>query len=138
MRHYNIVPTVQIQASCLSKDALKRLDWIDWYFSHGKNAQATCRHFGISKSVFYRWFKRFNKKNLLSLEFDTKTKRPHTLRTMTTPQWILEKIYNIRKCDPEKSKYEIQKELLEQGIHPGKTAIGKVIKRYPELKNLNH
>lgn len=138
MRHYKILPTAQIQAASLSKAALKRLGWIDWYLSNGKNAELTCRHFGISKSLFYRWFKRFDKRNLKSLEFDTKTRRPHRLREMTTSKWILEKIYKIRKDDPEKSKYEIQKELLEQGIHAGLTAIGKIIRRHPELWNTGH
>lgn len=138
MRHYKILPTVQIQAVSLSKDALRRLDWIDWYFSNGENKELTCRHFGISKSLFYRWFKRFDKRNLQSLEFYTKLRRPHHLREMTTPQWIREKIYAIRKNDPEKSKYEIQRELLNQGIHAGQTAIGKIIKRHPELWNTEH
>lgn len=113
-------------------------DWIDWYLSNGKNKELTCRHFGISKSLFYRWFQRFDKRNLRSLEFDSKTRRPHKLREMTTPQWIKEKIYDIRKNDPEKSKYEIQKELLDQGVHAGQTAIGKIIRRHPELWNTQH
>ena len=138
MRHYKILPTVQIQTASLSKAALKRLDWIDWYFTHGKNAEGTCRHFGISKSVFYRWFNRFDKSNLKTLEFDTKTRRPHKLREMTTPLWIRNKVYEVRKHDLEKSKYEIQKELAVQGISVGQTAIGKIIRRYPELQNLQH
>ena len=56
MRRYNILSTPVIKTASLSKDALKRLTWIDWYFSHEKNAELTCRHFGIAKSVFYRWF----------------------------------------------------------------------------------
>ncbi len=48
------------QASKLSKNAKQRLKWMDWYFSHGKNARATCRHFGISPDTFYTWFGRYN------------------------------------------------------------------------------
>lgn len=138
MRHYKILPTVQIQTASLSKEALRRLGWIDWYYFNGNNAEKTCRHFGISKSVFYRWFNRFERRKLQTLEFDTKTRRPHRLRAMTTPAWIRDKIYDIRKNDPEKSKYEIQKELLELGIHAGQTAIGKIIRRHLELQNLMH
>jgi transposase InsO family protein len=118
--------------------ALKRLAWLDWYYSHGENAALTCRHFGLSKSVFYRWKKRYNPRNLKTLEFDTKTRRPHHVREMTTPQWIQEKVYEIRRADSEKSKYEIQEELRRAGISVGQTAIQKVINRYPELKNLQH
>ena len=138
MRHYNILSTTQIKNSSLSKDALQRLTWIDWYYSHGKNAELTCRHFGISKSVFYRWFNRFDKNNLKTLEFDTKTRRPHHLREMTTPQWIQEKIYNIRLLDLEKSKYEIQEELKREGITIGRKCIQKVINRNSELRNIGH
>lgn len=138
MRHYRIVPWKQIRDSSLSKDGLKRLLWIDWYFSHDKNAEATCRHFDISKSVFYRWIKRFDKNNLKTLDFNTKLRRPHKLREMTTPLWIRSKIYEIRLKDPEKSKYEIQRELRNQGVQVGQTAIGKIIRRHPDLHNLQH
>jgi len=138
MRAFKILPVPVIQAASLSKDALRRLTWFDWYFSHGKNAEGTCRHFGISKSVFYRWFNRFNKRNLKTLEFDTKTRRPHHVREMTTPLWIQKKIYEIRLSDLEKSKYEIQAELREEGIVIGRKCIQKVINRHRELLNTQH
>jgi transposase InsO family protein len=138
MRAFNILPVPVIQAANLSKDALRRLVRIDWYFSHGKNAEGACRHFGISKSVFYRWLKRFDKRNLRSLEFDTKTRRPHNVREMTTPLWIQKKIYEVRLNDLEKSKYEIQAELKEEGIIIGRKCIQKVINRHPELLNTQH
>ena len=138
MRAYKIVPLPQIKTAQLSKDALKRLLWMDWYHSHGKNAERTCRHFGISKSVFYRWKNRYTPLNLKTLEFDTKTRRPKKVREMTTPLWILQKIYNIRLADLEKSKYEIQEELKRQGIVAGQTAIQKVINRHTELLNNYH
>ncbi|MGI0061911.1 MAG: integrase core domain-containing protein [Nitrosotalea sp.] len=138
MRHYKIVPFEEITLARLSKEAIQRLSWIDWYYGHEKNAEATCRHFGISKSVFYRWFNRFDPKNLQSLEDDKKTRRPKRVREMTTPQWIQEKIYVIRFADREKSKYEIQEELKRSGIHAGQTAIQKVINKHTELKNTQH
>src|SRR3990167_11029424 len=110
MRAFNILPVPIIQGASLSKDALRRLTWIDWYSSNRKNAELTCRHFGISKSLFYRWKNRFNPNNLQTLEFDTKTRRPKRVRTMTTPPWIQKRIYDIRLHDPEKGKYEIQEE----------------------------
>lgn len=111
---------------------------MDWYFTHGRNAEKTCRHFGISKSVFYRWFNRFDKKNLLSLEFDTKTRRPHRLREMTTDPRILKLIYDIRFSDLSKSKYEIQEELKREGIKVSRKVIQKVINRHIELRNDTH
>lgn len=138
MRAFKIVPIPVIQAAELSKDAQKRLTWIDWYFSHGRNAEKTCRHFAISKSVFYRWFNRFDKRNLQTLEFDTSTRRPNRVRLITTPQWIQDEVYQIRLADPEKSKYEIQEELRRKNISVGQTAIQKVINRHTELLNTQH
>lgn len=138
MRHYNILPVPVIQSASLSKDALKRLTWIDWYFVHGENAELTCRHFGIAKSVFYRWFNRFDKRNLQTLEFDAKTRRPSRVRTPDILTNVLQRIYDIRKLDLEKSKYEIQEELKREGIVIGQSAIQKVVNSHKELLNLQH
>lgn len=138
MRAFTHIPQLVVAAANLSKDALKRLEWIDWYLSHGRNAELSCRHFGISKSVFYRWLNRYNRRNLKTLEFNPKTRRPKNLRVMTTSSWIQKKIYDIRKKDIEKSKYEIQEELRRQGILVGQTAIQNVINRHKELINTQH
>lgn len=138
MRAYKILPTQEIKAASLSAEAHKRLWWLDWYRSHGCNAEQTCRHFGISKSVFYRWKSRYHPKNLKTLEDDKKTRRPHRIRSMTTPTFIIRKIYDIRKGNLEKSKYEIQEELKRQGVSVGQSAIQKVINRHPELHNTFH
>ena len=138
MRHYNILPVNIVRTAQLSKDALKRLWWMDWYITHGKNAEATCRHFGISKSVFYRWKNKYKRFNLKTLEDDKKNRRPHKVREMTTPAWIQKRIYDIRLADREKSKYEIQEELRRECAIAGQTAIQKVINRHPELLNTQH
>jgi len=57
---------------------------------------------------------------------------------MTTPQSVQRLIYLIRKEDPEKSKYEIQAELKDEGVMVGQSAIQHVINRYPELSNAQH
>lgn len=138
MRAFNILPVPVIQAAALSPEALRRLTWIDWYFLHEKNAEKTCRHFGISKSVFYRWFNRFDKRNLQTLEFDTKKRKPKKSRNMTTPQEVIELVIAIREQDVEKSKYEIQEELKRQGILIGYNTIQKIINKNPKLRNTHH
>lgn len=138
MRAFQIIPTVQVKRYQLSKDALRRLQWIDWYFTHKGNAESTCRHFGISKSVFYRWKNRFSKYDLTTLEFNTKLCKPHRLREMTTPVSILKMIYEIRLSDLTKSKYEIKEELKRQGIKTSEKVIQKVINRHSELQNTEY
>jgi len=139
MRAYKILPVeIKVRDFNLSKQALKRLEWMDWYSSHGRNARLTCRHFGISPDTFYLWKRKFNPLNLSSLEFNTKLCTPHHLREMTTPTWILKKIYDIRLNDLEKSKYEIHEELLREDIKVSHKVIQKVINRHIELKNTQH
>lgn len=138
MRAYNILPIPVIQAANLSKEGLKRLEWLDWYTTHGKNASLTCRHFGISRDTFYLWKRRFNPKNLRTLEFDTRTRRPKRVREMTTDPVILKRIYDIRLLDKRKSKYEIYEELKREGIRVAHKVIQKVINRHTELLNTQH
>lgn len=138
MRAFKIVPRVIVQSTNLSRDGLKRLEWMDWYFNHGENARATCRHFGISPDTFYLWKRRFNARNLKTLEFNTKLRTPHRLREMTTDHRILKLIYDIRVNDLSKSKYEIEEELKRQGIKVSSKVIQKVINRHTELKNTEH
>jgi len=138
MRAYKQFPKIQVSASNLSTDAQNRLTWFDFYLTHNKNISLTCRHFGIFRDTFYLWKNRFNPLRLQTLEFDTKTRRPHHVREMTTPKWILKRIYTIRYEDPEKSKYEIQAQLRDEDIVIGRKCIEKVIKRNSELKNTQH
>lgn len=138
MRAYKVFPLIQIKSANLSKAALARLYWFDWYQTHGKNVSLTCRHFGISRDTLYTWKRRFKPYNLQTLEDDTANRKPHKLREMTTDPKILARIYEIRLADLEKSKYEIQAELLREGITVGRSAIQKVINRHMELLNTQH
>ena len=138
MRAFKIIPLVQINSANLSKSALTRLTWFDFWHTHQKNISLTCRHFGISRDTFYLWKKRFNPNSLSTLEDNLKTRTPHKLREMTTPSWILKKIYDIRLDDLEKSKYEIHEELKRMGIKVCHDTIQKVINRHFELKNIQH
>jgi transposase len=38
----------------------ERRAWFRWHVAHGENVAATCRHFGIARSTFYRWQRRFS------------------------------------------------------------------------------
>jgi len=138
MRAYRIVPWAQVRDVRLSKKAQERLIWIDWYHFHGGKVRLTLRHFALSPDVFYRWLKRFSKLGLLGLEDDLKTRRPKKTREMTTAQFIIDRIKSVREGDIEKSKYEIQAELKNEGVTCGTTTIQKVINRDPKLLNIQH
>lgn len=53
----------------LSKQARLKLEWFIYYFEQaGEDAGLTCRHFGISRSGFYKWRAVFDPSNLKALE----------------------------------------------------------------------
>jgi transposase-like protein len=51
----------------LSWEARVRLDWMDLYRGT-HNVARTCRRFGISRQTFYRWQRRYDPMNLVTLE----------------------------------------------------------------------
>ena len=57
---------------------------------------------------------------------------------MTTDPQVLTRIYDIRKADLEKSKWEIHEELRREGITVAHNVIQKVINRHGELANIQH
>lgn len=65
----------------LSRPARQRLKWFDFYRTHGQNARLTCRYFGISPQTFYRWQRRYEPRDLTSLE--GRSSRPRRLRRAT-------------------------------------------------------
>lgn len=53
----------------LSKEAKQRLNWIIYYYEKSnKNASLTCRHYGIARKTFYKWFNQFDEDNLCTLK----------------------------------------------------------------------
>ena len=113
----------------LSKEAKKRLSWIDFYFSHGKNASLTCRHFGISRKTFYKWLTRYDKHNLSTLE--DLSRAPVRRRTR---ELSLEQEDRIRALRKKYIRYGKEKlSVLYEKIYKEKMSpwhIQKVIEKY--------
>ncbi|WP_197535269.1 helix-turn-helix domain-containing protein [Caldisericum exile] len=66
----------------LTKKAKIKLIWIE-YYKKVNNISKTCRHFGISRTTFYKWLKRYEKYGLQVLLDRPKTplrKRAPTVR----------------------------------------------------------
>lgn len=123
----------------LSIKAKFRLKAIDWYrlesYKHSgngkKNATLTCRHFGIHRSTFYKWMKRFNPKNMKSLE--NRSCRPKKCRKSEYTQEHIEAIKSIRIAYPTFSKETIKK-ILDRDNPELKSisisTIGRIINKY--------
>jgi hypothetical protein len=87
-------------AKTLSQAAKRRLKWMDFYDAHGRNARLTCRHYGISPDVFYRWKKRYNRGDLRALEDNTKTSRPKRTRVPNTDPLLVNRVKALREQYP--------------------------------------
>lgn len=80
----------------LSAKARQRLEWMIYYETFAKkNATLTCRHFGIQRSVWYYIRKRFDEKNLKTLE--DQTCAPHKVRTREYTPLEYERIVGLRR-----------------------------------------
>lgn len=133
--HFPYIPTGICEKE-LSKEAKHRLKIIDWYNNvSGKqsktgkpNAALTCRHFGINRSYFYYWRKRYDKNNLCSLE--NQSTAPNNKRQPSYSPELVSKITKIRKENPTYSGKKIHAILEREGIEtPSIATIGRIITR---------
>jgi putative transposase len=109
----------------VSREAQTRIKWFDYYHSHGEKARLTCRYFGISPQTFYRWKKRYNPKNLLSVE--DRSHRPKRLRQPTYTGQQVEAVLNLRESYPRWGKDKIKVLLEKQGINISVSMVGRII-----------
>ena len=106
----------KIRASpVLSREATRRLRWMEYYLSHGRNAKLTYRHFGISSATFYRWWPRYDPRRLESLEDDWGTRRPHAVRQPETPPALEAAIRTVREHYPRWGKVKLRLLLRRDG-----------------------
>lgn len=126
----------------LSKQAKLRLKWVDYYHGHSSNARLTCRHFGIHHRTFYRYYNRFKKQGLAGLE--ARSERPKHVRQPTTPRPVIDAVRQLRKANPEFSKYKLAVILKrDYGYSLSVSSVGRIISRYqlfftPSIKPKGH
>ncbi|MHB9003941.1 MAG: integrase core domain-containing protein [Coriobacteriia bacterium] len=114
----------------LSKEARRRLSWMDFYHTHGCNAALTCRHFAIPRSTFYRWLQRFDPYDKL----EDRSKAPRRRREPTTPMPVVDAIVKLRDERPAWSKYKLSVVLERDfGIIVSASTVGRVLKRYGRI-----
>ena len=120
----------------LSEEAKRRLRWMDWYTSHGKNGRLTCRHFGLSPDVFYRWRNRYNPHSLLSLEDDKITRTPHKIRQSEIDPVIEKRIKELREQYPRWGKKKLWKLLQRENLNVSESTVGRTLTRLRERGTL--
>ena len=110
----------------LSSGARQRLAWMDMYRECG-NAKQVCRHFSISYSTFWRWRKKYDPWNLISLE--EKSRKPKTSPRKIS--WAIEQqILTLKREHPRWGKEKIAFYLKKQGIIISSKACYRIIKRH--------
>lgn len=91
----------------LSKQARNRLEWIIYYETRSNNnVPLVCRHFGIGRSAFYKWYNRFNESNLRTLE--TISTKPNNVRCRQKEWNKDERVIELRKKYPYFGKMKIR------------------------------
>jgi len=117
------------QTPSLSRDTRRRLAWMDFYRSHGQNARLTCRHFAISPTTFHKWLRRWDPKNLLSLE--DRSRRPHRVRSSPLPQSTVDKVLALRREFPAWSKVKLAVLLRERhAVTLSPSTLGRLFKKH--------
>jgi transposase InsO family protein len=111
-----------------SPEAKKRLSWMD-YYRKCQNVSLTCRHFGITRRMFYYWKSRYNPNNLHTLEDKDKAPKKKRQREITLLQET--RIVALRKQYIRYGKEKIAirySQLYQEEISSWK--IQKVIEKY--------
>jgi len=107
----------------LSRDAKQRLKVLDYARTH--SVAATCRHFGIARSTFYRWAKRFDPQHLSFLE-----NRPSRPRRMRCPTWTPTQVAAVRQAreaHPRWGKDKLAVVLRRGGIVLSVSMVGRIL-----------
>ena len=110
----------------LSQTALKRLAWMEFYHTHGRNAALTCRHFAISRQTFYRWKRRFDRHDLVSLE--DLSHRPHRVRHPTWTPQLAERVLALRRQYPRWGKEKLVVLLRREKLRVSTSMVGRILR----------
>ena len=114
----------------LSEKAQEKLEWVIFYHNITKNSVAyTASYFGISPKTLYKWLKRFDEKNLSSLE--EQSRRPNKTRCWMVTLEEESNIKDLRKKNLEFGKKKLQ--VLyekEYGKYISTWKIERVIRKY--------
>jgi transposase InsO family protein len=95
------------------------------YFRHGRNAAFTCRHFGISRQTFYRWWRRYDPHNLAALE--DRSHRPHRRRQPTWSAAQAEAVLTLRREYPRWGKDKLVVLLRRKNLRLSTSMVGRIL-----------
>ena len=109
----------------LSRAARARLQWMLFYYFHGRNVRRTCRHFDISRQTFYRWKRRFDRHDLTTLE--EHSHRPHFVRRPTWSGELVERVLSLRQQFPRWGKDKLVVLLRRENLTVSTSMVGRIL-----------
>jgi len=109
----------------ISKEAQRRVKWFDYYERNGHNARKTCRHFDISPDTFYKWKKRYDPRNLVTLQ--DMSHRPQRVRQHTWTPAKEHAVLELREHYPRWGKEKLAVLLEEKGMKLSVSMVGRIL-----------
>ena len=110
----------------LSRAGQLRLRWMTHYLQHGRIATFTCRHFGISRQTFYRWWRRYDPHDLATLEDRSHCPR----RRRRQPTWTsaqAQAVLLLRREYPRWGKDKLAILLARQNFRLSTSMVGRIL-----------
>ena len=114
----------------ISREARRRVKWFDYYERNGRNARKTCRHFDISPDTFYRWKKRYDPRNLMTVE--DMSHRPKRVRQHTWTPAMEYAVLELREQYPRWGKAKVAVLLEGKGMKLSVSMVGRIIRHLKE------
>jgi putative transposase len=88
----------------------ERTEWLRWHRAHGENVAATCRKFGIARSTFYRWARRYSASHPRR-SLSNRSRAPHRRQPSRLQPLFLIKVIELNTEHPRWSADRLQQEL---------------------------
>jgi transposase InsO family protein len=107
---------------------------MDFYRRH-RNAALTGRRFGISRRTFYRWWRRYDPRDLTTLE--DRSHRPHRRRQPTWTPELADRVLALRRLYPRWGKDKLAVLLAREGRRVSVSMVGRILTRL-KLRGVLH
>jgi transposase InsO family protein len=104
------------------------------YYRRCRNVSRTCRHFGISRLIFYRWQKRYDPLNLTTLE--SRSHRPHRRRQPTWSAALIERVLALRHQYPRWGKDKLVVLLAREQRLVSASMVGRLLRHLKQQGRL--
>ena len=90
-----------------------------------RNAKLVCSTFGVSRATLYRWRKRFDPRDLPTLQ--ERTRRPRRVRQPTWSPELVKAVLQLREQYPRWGKAKLAVLLRREGLVTSVSTVGRIL-----------